>query len=96
MQPYITATQSGITQVAYHFDTPMIVTNVGGLPEMVSDQKEGFICEVNSKSVANAILELYNEPGTIQRMSDHVKHRKNDFSWKNFIHKMNDGILFVK
>ncbi len=45
VQPYKHATQSGITQVAYHFEKPMVVTNVGGLAEVVPDGKVGFVAE---------------------------------------------------
>jgi glycosyltransferase involved in cell wall biosynthesis len=55
VQPYRSATQSGVTPVAYHFEKPMIVTNVGGLPEMVPHEKAGLVCEPNPSAIANAI-----------------------------------------
>ncbi len=88
VQPYISATQSGITQVAYHFETPMIVTNVGGLPEIVQDGKQGYVCEVNSKAVANAILQLYASKEKVQNLSDGVSKRKAEFSWKSFVKEL--------
>ena len=88
VQPYISATQSGITQVAYHFETPMIVTNVGGLPEIVQDGKQGYVCEVNSKAVANAILQLYASNEKVQNLSDGVSKRKAEFSWKSFVKEL--------
>ena len=54
VQPYKTATQSGVTQIAYHFEKPMLVTNVGGLAEIVPDGKVGYVCDVNEDSVADA------------------------------------------
>lgn len=58
VQPYRHATQSGVTPVAYHFEIPMIVTNVGGLPEMVPHQVAGLVCEPNADSIAAAIAEF--------------------------------------
>ena len=55
VQPYKTATQSGVTQIAYHFERPMLVTNVGGLAEIVPNGKVGYVCEVNENDVAEAI-----------------------------------------
>lgn len=55
IQPYRQATQSGVTPVAYHFNIPMIVTNVGGLPEMVPNDIAGLVCDANAESIANAI-----------------------------------------
>ena len=85
VQPYISATQSGITQVAYNFDTPMIVTNVGGLAEIVEDGRQGYICDVNSTSVANAILKLYKDPDNVERISNEVAKKKEKFSWSHFV-----------
>ena len=88
VQPYISATQSGITQVAYHFNTPMIVTNVGGLPEIVEHGKQGYVCEVNSNAIVEAILELYSSEGNVQSLSNGVALRKERFSWKTFVTEM--------
>ena len=60
VQPYRNATQSGVTQIAYHFNKPMIVTNVGGLKEMVPDGECGFVVEPESNSVRDAIDKYYN------------------------------------
>ncbi len=59
IQPYRNATQSGVTPLAYHFEKPMLVTNVGGLPSLVPDRKVGLIAEPNAESIAEKILELY-------------------------------------
>ena len=88
VQPYITATQSGITQVAYHFNTPMIVTNVGGLPEIVEDGKQGYVCKVNSTAVANAVLQLYAGEDKVRSLSDGVAKRKAEFSWESFVKEL--------
>ena len=53
VQPYKHATQSGVTQICYHFDRPMLVTNVGGLPEIVPNGKVGYVVEPNAQAVAD-------------------------------------------
>ena len=50
-QTYRTATQSGVTQIAYHFERPMLVTNVGGLAEIVPHNKVGYICDINTSEI---------------------------------------------
>lgn len=59
VQPYKHATQSGVTQIAYHFGKPMLVTNVGGLPEMIPDQIVGYVVEPNVSAVKEAILDFF-------------------------------------
>lgn len=56
VQPYKSATQSGVTQIAYQYDKPMIVTNVGGLPEIVPHGRAGFVVDKDPKQIANAIF----------------------------------------
>ncbi len=58
VQPYKTATQSGVTQIAYHFRKPMLVTNVGGLAEIVPNGKVGYVTEVNPQSIADALADF--------------------------------------
>lgn len=58
-QPYRTATQSGISQIAYHFGVPMLVTDVGGLSEIVSHGKVGYVTPVNEAAIADAILDFF-------------------------------------
>ena len=59
IQPYRNATQSGVTPLAYHFEKPMIVTNVGGLPSLISNEKSGPIVEPDPASIAQGILKFY-------------------------------------
>lgn len=80
VQPYKTATQSGVTQIAYQFCTPMIVTNVGGLKEIVPDGKVGFVAEPNSDAVCAAIGRIY-EDGVLERFSQNCKEERKRFSW---------------
>ncbi|MDR0793527.1 MAG: glycosyltransferase family 4 protein, partial [Chitinophagaceae bacterium] len=59
IQPYRNATQSGVTPLAYHFEKPMLVTNVGGLPDMVPDGKVGVVAAPDETHVAQGIRQLY-------------------------------------
>jgi glycosyltransferase involved in cell wall biosynthesis len=86
VQPYKHATQSGITQIAYHFEKPMIVTNTGGLAEVVPDGKVGFVAEPNPASIADTILKFYNTP--IPNLHENILHEKAKYSWDNFIQVM--------
>lgn len=83
VQPYKHATQSGVTQICYHFNKPMIVTNVGGLPEMVEDGKVGYIVEPTAVDVRKAIVQFYDEHQE-QKMVNQVKLAKEKYSWKQF------------
>ncbi|MBS1579479.1 MAG: glycosyltransferase [Bacteroidetes bacterium] len=79
IQPYRNATQSGVTPLAYHFEKPMLVTNVGGLPSLVPDKKVGLIAEPNATAIANKILELY-ELGE-EYFLPHLREEKKKYSW---------------
>lgn len=83
VQPYRSATQSGISQIAYHFEIPMIVTNVGGLPEMVPNEKVGYVVDVNSTAIVNAILSFYDENKSMQFIAG-IKDEKKKYSWNTF------------
>lgn len=80
VQPYKTATQSGVTQICYHFNKPMIVTNVGGLPEIVPNGKVGLVVEPNKSAVANAILLFYRE-NKEQEFAQNILLEKEKYSW---------------
>lgn len=83
VQPYKTATQSGVTQIAYHFEKPMLVTNVGGLAEIVPNGKVGYVCEVNEDSVAQAITHFANMD-TQQRekqFNANIQAQKQKYAW---------------
>jgi len=81
VQPYKDATQSGVTQVAYHFNKPMIVTNVGGLPEMVHHKKVGYVVPPNAPAIAQAIVKFYAE-NKEKDFSAMAAIEKNKYSWK--------------
>ncbi len=87
VQPYKHATQSGVTQICYHFNKPMLVTNVGGLPEIVPDNKVGFVVAPDEQSVANAILRFYNEEKE-QEFVQNIQEEKKKYSWKVMAEKV--------
>ena len=81
VQPYKTATQSGVTQIAYQFCTPMIVTNVGGLAEIVPDGRVGCVCPPSAEGVADAIERIY-APGVLERFRENCIEERRRFSWE--------------
>ena len=79
--PYIEATQSGIVQIAFGLNTPVITTNVGGLPEAVSNGKTGFIVEKESpEKLAEAIVKFY-QGNYGDRFREEIQKMTRDFSW---------------
>lgn len=84
VQPYKDATQSGVTQVAYFYNKPMIVTNIGGLPELVPNNQAGFVIDKNPEEIAKAIEKFYSE-NWADRMGSFVKDEKEKYSWEKMI-----------
>ena len=80
IQPYRNATQSGVTPLAYHFEKPMLVTNVGGLPSLVPDGKVGLVAEPNPEAIAAKIQELYAIGQ--QHFLPYLHTEKQKYSWK--------------
>ena len=84
VQPYKSATQSGVTQIGYHFNKPMLVTNVGGLSEIIPDGKIGYVVEPDSQSIANALVDFY-ENDRIAEFEASIVEEKKKFSWTNMV-----------
>ncbi len=84
VQPYRTATQSGVTQIAYNFERPMLVTNVGGLAEIVPDKKVGYVTDTNPKSITEALLDFYTN-NREDEFSKNAAIEKKRFEWDSFI-----------
>jgi glycosyltransferase involved in cell wall biosynthesis len=80
IQPYRNATQSGVTPLAYHFEKPMLVTNVGGLPSLVPDGKVGLVAEPNPEAIAAKIQELYVIGQ--EHFLPYLHIEKQKYSWK--------------
>jgi glycosyltransferase involved in cell wall biosynthesis len=88
IQPYRNATQSGVTPLAYHFEKPMIVTNVGGLPVLVPNEKAGVVTEPNAQSIANGILRFYQLGENY--FLPHLRSEKQKYSWSNLVKAIKD------
>ncbi|MEE4177242.1 MAG: glycosyltransferase family 4 protein [Bacteroides sp.] len=86
-QPYKSATQSGVTQVAYHFEVPMLVTRVGGLPEMVPHGKVGYVVEPEPKEISKAIAEFFKE-GREKAYRENIKEEKKRFTWQKLVNAL--------
>jgi glycosyltransferase involved in cell wall biosynthesis len=83
VQPYRNATQSGVTPLAYHFEVPMIVTNVGALPDLVPPTL-GLVCEPNPESLAHAMEQMVGFDQVT--FASEIKTEKQMLSWETLTH----------
>jgi D-inositol-3-phosphate glycosyltransferase len=90
VQPYRSATQSGVTQIAFHYEKPMLVTDVGGLKEIVADQVCGYVVQPVPEDIADAIID-YFENNRLESFTEGVRREKEKFSWD----KMTESIIDV-
>lgn len=87
--PYESATQSGIVQIAYGFEKPVIATNVGGLPEVIADGKTGYIVEPkNPKALAEAVIRFFDENKS-EEFTENVRKEAYRYSWD----RMNEAVV---
>ena len=86
-QTYRTATQSCVTQIAYSFERPMLVTNVGGLAEIVPNNKVGYVTSGNPKAISDAIVDFYTN-NKEEEFTVNTSIEKKRFSWESFV----DGV----
>ncbi len=91
-QPYRTATQSGVTQIAYHFEIPMLVTKVGGLEEIVLHDKTGYCTDCNASQIADALVDFF-EHDRKNEMMGYVHKEKHKYTWEAFEKKFEDLLL---
>jgi len=83
--PYTSASQSGIIQLAYGFQRPVVVSKVGGLPEVVVHEKTGYIVEPGSSSqIANSVIHFFST-GQESVMSKHIKAKQKNYSWLEMV-----------
>ena len=85
VQPYKSATQSGVTQIGYHFERPMLVTDVGGLKEIIPDGKVGYVVKPQADSIAEALLDFFTHD-RMKEFEDNLKEEKKKYSWANMTH----------
>ena len=84
VQTYRTATQSGVTQIGYHFERPMLVTDVGGLAEIIPHEKVGYVTPVEPNFVADAITDFYTN-NREEEFTTNTKQEKKRFTWKSLV-----------
>ena len=94
-QTYRTATQSGVTQIAYSFDRPMLVTDVGGLAEIVPNNKVGYVTSQNPTEIADAIIDFYTN-NKEEYFSDNTSMEKKRYSWELFVEGLVELMNSVK
>ncbi|MBR1877884.1 MAG: glycosyltransferase [Paludibacteraceae bacterium] len=82
VQPYKSATQSGVTQVAFHFEKPMLVTNVGGLGEIVHDHQMGYACEPAADAIAADLADYFTN-NRQEAYTAYLKKEKTKYAWSN-------------
>ncbi len=87
--PYRSATQSGVTQVSFHFEVPTLVTNVGGLGEIIPDNVAGYVVEPNPQAIAKS-LDDYFENKKEQQFTEGMKHEKQKYEWSIFVNEVVD------
>lgn len=79
-QPYKSATQSGVTQIAFHFDKPMLVTDVGGLGEIVHHQQMGYVVQPDASAIADAVYDFFANERSVP-FTQAVRIEKEKYSW---------------
>ncbi|UOQ65085.1 glycosyltransferase [Hymenobacter volaticus] len=84
VQPYKNATQSGVSQIAYHFERPMLVTDVGGLAELIPDGKVGYVVKPTAKAIADALVDFYEHHREAEFAAG-VREQKKLFSWSEMV-----------
>ena len=85
-QTYRSATQSGVTQIAYHFERPMLVTDVGGLSEIVPNGKAGFVVDPQPDAIAESLARFFQDD-LEEEFEKNVAVEKERFSWSHFKHE---------
>ncbi|HEY6192822.1 MAG TPA: glycosyltransferase [Bacteroidota bacterium] len=88
--PYLSATQSGIAQIAYNFDKPVIATSVGGLAEVVVDGTTGSLVPPNDPAALAAAIGKFYTENQEERMAGNVRNEKKKYSWKHFTEKIEE------
>ncbi len=88
--PYISATQSGIVQIAYGFEKPVIVTNVGGLPDVVEDGKTGYVVEAGKPAALADAITNYFRQSMEKQFTENVRKEAYRFSWDRMVEAIDE------
>ncbi len=83
--PYLSATQSGVSKLAYHFDKPVVITNVGGLAEEVEEGKTGYVVPPNDPAALAVAIEKVLTEKTRIDFASHVREYKKRYSWERVV-----------
>ncbi len=87
-QPYRSATQSGVSQISYHFDTPILVTDVGGLAEIVPHNKVGYVVDVDPAKIADALVDFYANKRK-EAFVENIQEEKKKYAWSQMTATIN-------
>jgi glycosyltransferase involved in cell wall biosynthesis len=82
MAPYRSATQSGVIPIAYHFDVPIVATDVGALRETIEPTGTGVICLPNASAIAEGTKELFSKG--LPFFTANIRNEKKNLSWDEF------------
>ncbi len=82
--PYKSATQSGIAQIAMHYELPLIVTQKGGLPEMIQHEKTGLILENEDAEELARLIDYYFQKNCKSKFAKEIAKQKERYSWPQF------------
>ncbi|MCH5248457.1 MAG: glycosyltransferase family 4 protein [Lachnospiraceae bacterium] len=86
--PYVSATQSGIVPMAFGFGRPVLVTNVGGLPDVVTDNKTGYVVKSRSHSeISDKAIDFFNN-NRADEFIENIINEEDRFSWDTFVKKL--------
>jgi glycosyltransferase involved in cell wall biosynthesis len=83
--PYVSATQSGIVQIAYNYDRPVVTTDVGGLPEVVRDGSTGFLVPPGDPTALAAVIARFFDEGRAEEFAAAVAVEKRKYSWDRMV-----------
>lgn len=90
VQPYTSATASGIIQIAFGFNKPVIATKVGSLSDVVEDGKTGYLVEPGSShELAKAIIKFFQE-NRMEMFSENIQKENEKFSWERMVELIED------
>ena len=94
--PYVSATQSGIVQIAYGFEKPVVVTNVGGLPDVVWDKETGYVVPSRSpEAITKAIIGFYREDSSVDWQAN-IRAKAQEFSWETMVDRIEECLNSCK
>ncbi|HLN22287.1 MAG TPA: glycosyltransferase [Bacteroidales bacterium] len=94
-QPYRSATQSGVSQIAFNFDRPVLVTDVGGLREIVPDRKCGYVVNPDPQEIAGSLIDFFSND-RVKSFSECVREQKKKFGWEKFTEAILECCTLVK